>query len=255
MRQILFSTGDKSSYKKGSMGVQQEKLRGGSDMMETENEIVEYLQRELGSDLIDATVPRERRVFVRIKPAALKKAVNALKQNYLTLRFMTISAVDYGLDFEFLHHFHVDGAVVTLRTVKPKEDNTLESITDIIPAANFIEREIIDLFGVKIVNHPKPQHLILTKDWPSDKRPLRKSLKGELPRQARPVAEALISTSCVAPISNFMQKKREAAGLPKTPPFAFTNEKDMQEFHGIMKDTSLAKKAGFDWKKKRLRYK
>jgi len=105
------------------------------------------LRRERGSDILDATVPRERRIFIRIKPTALRKAVNALKQNYSTLRFMTISVVDHGLDFEFLHHFHVDGAVVTLRTVKPKEDNTLESITDIIPAANFIEREIIDLLA------------------------------------------------------------------------------------------------------------
>lgn len=223
--------------------------------MVSENEITTYLKQELGEDLIKASKTRERRVSVRIKPTALRKAVNALKKQYPTLRFMTLSTVDHGLDFEFLHHFHVNGAVVTLRSVKPKEDNTLESIVDLIPAANFIEREVADLFGVKLVNHPQPQHLILTKDWPDDKRPLRRPLEGELPPQARPVAEALISTSCVAPISAFMQKKREEAGLPRTPPFAFTDEKTMEEFHGIMKDTNLAKKAGFDWKKKRLRYK
>lgn len=224
-------------------------------MTVSENEIIAYLKQQLGEDLIEASKPRERRVFARIKLTALRKAVNAMKRRYQTLRFMTISTVDHGLDFEFLYHFHIDGAVVTLRSEKRKEDNTLESIVDMIPAANFIEREIAELFGIKLVNHPKPQYLILTKDWPDDKRPLRRPLEGELPKQARPVAEALISTSCVAPISAFMQKKREEAGLPKTPPFAFTDEKAMQEFHGIMKDTSLAKKAGFDWKKKRLRHK
>jgi Ni,Fe-hydrogenase III component G len=222
--------------------------------MVSENGIITYLQRELGEDFMEASKPRERRVFARIKPTALRKAVNAMKRKCQTLRFMTISTVDHGLDFEFLHHFHVDGAVVTLRSEKRKEDNTLESIVDIIPAANFIEREIAELFGIKLVNHPKPQYLILTKDWPADKRPLRRPLEGEFPKQARPVAEALISTSCVAPISVFMQKKREEAGLPKSPSLAFTDEKAMQEFHGIMKDTSLAKKAGFDWKKKRLRH-
>jgi Ni,Fe-hydrogenase III component G len=220
-----------------------------------ENEILAYLQQELREDLIEASIPRERRIFARIKPEALRKAINAMKKRYETLRFMTISTVDHGLDFEFLYHFHIDGAVVTLRSTKPKEDNTLESIVDLIPAADFIEREIADLFGTELVNHPKPQHLILTKDWADDKRPLRRSLKGELPKQARPVAEALISTSCVAPISAFIQKKREEAGLPRTPPFAFTNEKTMREFHGIIKDTNLDKKAGFDWEKKRLRYK
>jgi Ni,Fe-hydrogenase III component G len=223
--------------------------------MVSENEIIAYLKRELGEDLVEASKPSERRVFVRIKPAALRKAVNNLKRQYQTLRFMTLSTVDHGLDFEFLHHFHVDGAVVTLRSVKRKEDNTLESIVDLIPAASFIEREVADLFGVKLVNHPQPQHLILTKDWPDDKRPLRRPMEGELPPQARSVTEALISTSCVAPISGFVQKKREEAGLPRTPPFAFTDEKAMQEFQGIIKDTSLSKKTGYDWKKKRLRYK
>lgn len=223
--------------------------------MVSENEIITYLKQELGKDLIEASKPRERRVFVRIKPAALRKAVNALKKQYQTLRFMTISTVDHGLDFEFLHHFHVDGKVATLRSVKHKEDNTLESIVDLIPAANFIEREVADLFGVKLVNHPQPQHLILTKDWPDDKRPLRRPLEGELPPQARPTAEALISMGCVAPVSAFMQKKREEAGLPRAPPFAFTDEKNMQEFQGIIKDTNLSKKVGYDWEKKRLRYK
>lgn len=223
--------------------------------MVSENEIITYLKQELGKDLVEASKPRERRVFVRIKSTALRQAVKALKKQYETLRFMTLSTVDHGLDFEFLHHFHIDGTVLTLRSIKSKEDNTLESIVDLIPAANFIEREVADLFGVKIVNHPQPQHLILTKDWPDDKRPLRRPLEGELPPPARPVAEALISTSCVAPISSFMQKKREEAGLPRTPPFAFTNEKDMEEFHGVIKETSLPEKTGFDWKKKRLRYK
>jgi Ni,Fe-hydrogenase III component G len=223
--------------------------------MVSESEIITYLKQELSKDFVEASKPSERRIFVRIKPTALRKAVNALKRKYQTLRFMTLSTVDHGLDFEFLHHFHVDGAVVTLRSVKRKEDNNLESIVDLIPAANFIEREVADLFGVKLVNHPQPQHLILTKDWPDDKRPLRRPLEGELPPQARSVTEALISTSCVAPISGFVQKKREEAGLPRTPPFAFTDEKAMQEFQGIVKDTSLSKKTGYDWKKKRLRYK
>jgi Ni,Fe-hydrogenase III component G len=222
--------------------------------MTLEEEIIEFLRQELGEDLIEAFKPREKRVFARIKPTALRKAVNALKNRYSMLRFMTLSTVDHGLDFEFLHHFHIDGTVLTLRSMKPKEDNTLETITDLIPAANFIEREVADLFGIKIVNHPQPQHLILTKDWPEEKRPLRKPLEGELPPKARPVAEALISTGCVAPVSAFIQKKREEASLPRTPPFVFTDERAMREFQGVIKDTGLNGKVGYDWEKKKLRY-
>ena len=224
-------------------------------MTVSEEEIIGFLKQELGEDLIDVWKQRERRVFAKIKPAAVRRAVKALKDKYSSLRLMTISAVDHGLDFEFLYHIHIDGNVLTLRIVRPKEDNTLESIADIVPAANFIEREISDLFGIKIVNHPQPQPLILPENWPDDKRPLRKPLEGELPPQARPVAEALISMGCVAPVSAFIQKKREEAGLPRNPPITFTDEKAMEEFHEIVKASNLAEKAGFDWEKKRLRYK
>ena len=224
-------------------------------MTVSEEEIIGFLKHELGEDLIDVWKQRERRVFAKIKPAAVRRAVKALKDKYSSLRLMTISAMDHGLDFEFLYHIHIDGNVLTLRIVRPKEDNTLESIADIVPAANFIEREISDLFGIKIVNHPQPQPLILPENWPDDKRPLRKPLEGELPPQARPVAEALISMGCVAPVSAFIQKKREEAGLPRNPPITFTDEKAMEEFHEIVKASNLAEKAGFDWEKKRLRYK
>ena len=219
-----------------------------------EKEIIEYMWQEFGPDILDVSAPRERRVFINVRPEVLRRAVEALKRKYSTLRFMTISAVDCGLNFEFLYHFHVDGVVVTLRTVKPKEENLLESITDMVPAANFIEREIAELFGVKVMNHPKMRNLILTEDWAEGKRPLRKPLKGILPPQARRVAESLISKGCVAPISRSIERKREAAGLPKTPPFAFTDEGNMKELYGIIKEASLSEKVGFDWEKKRLRY-
>ena len=224
-------------------------------MTVSEEEIIGFLKHELGEALIDTLKERERRVFAKIKSTAVRRAIKALKDKYSSLRLMTISAIDHGLDFEFLYHIHIDGNVLTLRIVRPKEDNTLESIADIIPAANFIEREISDLFGIKIVNHPQPQPLILPENWPNDKRPLRKPLQGELPPQARPVTEALISMGCVAPVSAFIQKKREEAGLPRNPPITFTDEKAMKEFHEIVKASNLAEKAGFDWEKKRLRYK
>jgi len=224
-------------------------------MIISEKDITEYLKQNLAEKLIEIDVPRERRIFARIRHSALRRAVELLKMRYDMLRFITLSVVDHGLDFEYLYHFHINGIVLTLRSLTPKETNTLESIADIIPAASFIEREAADLFGIKLINHPEPKALILTEDWPDDQRPLRKPLKGDLPPQARPIAEAFISRSCVAPISTFIQRRRETIGLPRSPPMAFTDEKALREFHGIMKATSFSEKAGFDWKKKQLRYK
>ena len=221
--------------------------------MHVEEEIAEYMRKELNNDLIGVDILRERRVLLIIKPEALRRAVNALKSNYSDLRFITITVVDDGLDFEFLHHFNIGSVIVTLKSLRAKEENVLESIADLIPASTFIEREIADLFGIKILGH-ETRNLILTRDWPEDKRPMRKPLMGPLPKQARPVAEALISTGCVAPISRMMERKRESAGLSKTPAFTFTEDEDLREYHGIMRDTSLSESVGFDWKRKKLRY-
>lgn len=221
-----------------------------------ENEIMNYLKKSLGEDLVEIYRQRERRVLANVKPTAVRKAIEALKRKYSDMRFMTLSAVDNGLDMEYLYHFHIDGIVLTIKSVKPKEDPTLESIADLVPAANFIEREISDIFGIKLVNHPEPNPigLILTKDWPDDRRPLKKSFEGVLPPKTRPVVEALIASGCVAPISAFVQKKREEVGLPKSASFPFTDEKALSEYYGVIRASGMGDRVGFDWEKRKLRY-
>jgi Ni,Fe-hydrogenase III component G len=44
--------------------------------------------------------------------------------------------------------------------------------------ANYIEREIRDLFGIEFPGHPEPKRLILPDGWPEGKHPLRSDYKG-----------------------------------------------------------------------------
>ena len=48
----------------------------------------------------------------------------------------------------------------------------IESVTSVWPTANWLEREVYDLFGVTFKNHPDLRRLLLPKDW--DGHPLRK---------------------------------------------------------------------------------
>lgn len=222
--------------------------------MVTEIEVMEYLQKELKEDVLDCSKPRERRAYIRIMPAALRKASRALYKGYHP-RFMTLSAVDHGLDVELLYHFSVGGMIITLRTTIPKEENEIDTISDLIPAALLIEREVTDLFGVKFRNHPKPERLILPREWPPESNPLREPHKGALPPIARLPAETLLSTGCLSGVSSFVKRRRERAGLPPTPPAVCSDEERLPKFQEIMKRTNFDKKAGYDWKKKKLRYK
>ena len=61
---------------------------------------------------------------------------------------------------------------VRLKVQLPGSDASLESITSDWPAANFFEREIFDLFGVRFQGHPYLRRLLMPEDW--EGHPLRK---------------------------------------------------------------------------------
>jgi len=66
-----------------------------------------------------------------------------------------------------------DGAFVVLRTDVDPADPNVPSITSLIPAANWHEREVRDLIGISPLGHPDPRRLVLPDDFPEGVYPLR----------------------------------------------------------------------------------
>lgn len=75
--------------------------------------------------------------------------------------------VYYVLALDAAHVFFI------LRVAVPPEVPEFTSLTNAIPAVNWQEREVQDLFGLKLIGHPNPRRCVLHDDWP-DVFPLRK---------------------------------------------------------------------------------
>jgi len=56
--------------------------------------------------------------------------------------------------------------------LKVRTKESVDSVTGVWPAANWLEREVFDLFGVRFNNHPDLRRLLLPPDW--EGHPLRK---------------------------------------------------------------------------------
>jgi Ni,Fe-hydrogenase III component G len=195
-----------------------------------------------------------RRTCVELDPGDVKDAFRALRDEP-TMRFMTIAAVDRGTDIDLLYNLSLGGGVVTLRARIPKETSRTETIADIVPAAELIEKEISELFGIAFSGHPRSQNLLLPEDWPASKRPLRKPHTGSVIPQARITAENLVSTGSSIGVARSSMARREKAGLPRVPPLVAADEERLQAFQEFVRRTGFGERAGFDWAKGRLRYK
>ena len=78
-----------------------------------------------------------------------------------------LTCIDWKTHFTMVYHLTSTEFRHTL-VIKSKLDRNnpeIETVSDIWRTAEFHEREVYDLFGVKFLNHPDLRRLLLTDDW------------------------------------------------------------------------------------------
>ena len=88
----------------------------------------------------------------------------------------TITAVDTGEQIAIMYHFWKGKTFAVVKTLVPKNDARVPSITPVVPAAVFYEAEVKDLMGVFFNGNPYMKgRFVLPDEYPTDApAPLRK---------------------------------------------------------------------------------
>jgi Ni,Fe-hydrogenase III component G len=143
-----------------------------------QNELDNQLS-QIRDRLTDIDRKADNRVFLPCEAENVYEVCRFLFDD-LGLRFVISTGIDAEDCFEVLHHFSDDesGCLVTVKAfIRGRETPELDSITPLIPGAEWIEREMHDLLGIGFRNHPNLKRLILEDDWPEGVYPLRKEVQ------------------------------------------------------------------------------
>ncbi len=114
-------------------------------------------------------------VTLFIAPARIAAVCGFLKERGFT-RLSSITAVDwYPAEprFEVVYHLHNmrDNRRLRLKC-RLSEGESIPSVTGVWRGADWYEREVWDLFGIRFENHPDLRRILLPEDWTDH--PLRK---------------------------------------------------------------------------------
>jgi NADH-quinone oxidoreductase subunit C len=81
---------------------------------------------------------------------------------------LNATAVDWNSHFTLVYHLtssELHHVLILKTNTSSRENPEIDTLADIWATAEFQEREIFDLFGIKFRNHPDLRRLFLDDDW------------------------------------------------------------------------------------------
>jgi len=125
--------------------------------------------------------------WVTVKREGLSKIAEFLKNDRDFNMLIDLTAVDYlrweekAVRFEVVYNlFSLKGnRRVFLKVPVPEKDPVVDSVVPLWAAADWYEREVWDMFGVRFDGHPDLRRILLAQDW--EGHPLRKDYAVDTP--------------------------------------------------------------------------
>lgn len=143
--------------------------------------IIESIKQEFG-DQIKKTYEFRGETSFTVGSEAILDICSRLKRDHRFLYIADLTAVDY-LEVKYpryeviyyLHRFdenYEDNTRLRLKVELPDKDPRIDSVTPVWKSADWLEREVYDMFGIEFTGHPDLRRILMPEDY--EEYPLRK---------------------------------------------------------------------------------
>ena len=125
-----------------------------------------------GTQLFEVVVPAEKLFALIEKLKSDKRTAFNYLINHTAVDFTTHFTVVYHLESTDFRHL-----VVLKSLLADRENPNVDSLASLYPTAEYFEREVFDLFGIRFNNHPNMKRFFMEDDYGY---PLRKDFRDEV---------------------------------------------------------------------------
>jgi NADH:ubiquinone oxidoreductase subunit C len=125
-----------------------------------------------GTQLLEVIVPAGKLLSLVEKLKSDKRTAFNYLINHTAVDFTTHLTVVYHLESTDYRHL-----IVLKSLLADRENPQVDSLTALYPAAEYFEREVFDMFGIRFNNHPNLKRFFLEDDYGY---PLRKDFRDEV---------------------------------------------------------------------------
>jgi NADH-quinone oxidoreductase subunit C len=150
-----------------------------SDKAEKIKQLIEKITEEEAIPIPDSTPAGY--IISPHKLLLLSRQLHENQETYFDM-LSCITGVDNGVEsatLEVIYHMYSIpfNHPLALKVVIPRQDPEVESLCSVWKSANWMEREVYDMFGIRFRNHPDLRRILMPADWKGY--PLRKDYQHE----------------------------------------------------------------------------
>ena len=149
----------------------------------TLEELKAKMEADFKEGILSAAVSTQKELIVTLKPEAYHGVCARLRDGveYAFDHLSCLTAVDHPKDAKMTLVDHLwsyrRAQQVTLKVDLPRDNPRIPTVEDIWKGANWLEREVYDLYGVVFEGHSDLRRIMMPEDY--QKHPLRKDFSDD----------------------------------------------------------------------------